>query len=103
MICNNNNQSIDRKLLYYTYLISVLQTESNYDFLYIYDGPNQSTLLKKLDGNKGSFEISSTGNSLLVVFQSDGSVIRTGFHATIQYVSGSHEGIVLKLRLFYFH
>ena len=57
------------------------------DPLTIYDGSNdQSNQIAKLSGNFGSFSISSTGNYLLVTFQSDkyddGS---TGFLATIHY------------------
>ena len=54
--------------------------------MYIYDGPNdKSPLLDNFNGNLGSFEISSTGNSLFVKFCSDSSVTRTGFLATIHY------------------
>ena len=56
------------------------------DPLTIYDGSNdQSSQISKLSGNLGSFAISSTGNSLFVKFESDGSVQYTGFLATIQY------------------
>ena len=61
-----------------------MQTESNYDFLYIYDGPNdQSTILGKFHGNLGSFEVSSTGSSMFAKFDSDGSVTRKGFFAKV--------------------
>ena len=67
-------------------IFSLLQTENNYDFVTIYDGPNdQSTQIEKLSGNLGSFSISSTGNSLFVKFESDGSVSKDGFLATIHY------------------
>ena len=73
----------DQTLINYL-LISDLQTEEDYDFLYIYDGPNdQTTLLDNFNGNLGSFEISSTGNSLFAKFKSDGSVTRKGFLAII--------------------
>ena len=56
------------------------------DFLEIYDGSNdQSTQIEKISGNLGSFGISSTGNSLFVKFESDGSVSKDGFFATIHY------------------
>ena len=65
---------------------SVLQTETGYDFVTIYDGSNeQSTQIEKLSGNLGSFHISSTGNSLFVKFESDGSINFGGFLATIHY------------------
>ena len=62
------------------------QTESNYDFVTIYDGTNdQSSPIGTLSGNLGSFAISSSGNSLFVIFESDGSVTKDGFLATIHY------------------
>ena len=62
------------------------QTETNYDFVTLYDGSNdQSTQIDKLSGNLGSFIISSSGNSLFVIFESDGSVTKDGFLATIHY------------------
>ena len=70
-------------------IFSLLQTEwtQRYsDCVTIYDGPNdQSTQIEKLSGNLGSFDISSTGNSLFVKFESDGSVSKDGFFATIHY------------------
>ena len=41
--------------------------------------------MDNLNGNLGSFDISSTGNFLFAKFDSDGSVTRTGFLATIHY------------------
>ena len=62
------------------------QTENGYDFVTIYDGPNdQSTQIEKLSGNLGSFNFSSTGNSLFVKFESDSGQQYTGFLATIHY------------------
>ena len=59
------------------------------DFLVIYDGSSdQSTQIAKLSGDLGSFNISSTGNSLFVYFESDakdGSLQYDGFHATIHH------------------
>ena len=65
---------------------SVLQTQSGYDFVTIYDGSNEeSNQIQKLFGNLGSFSIKSTGNSLFVKFESDFSGQFTGFLATIHY------------------
>ena len=70
----------------YEFWFSVSQTESNFDFVTIYDGPNdQSTQIEKLSGNLGSFGISSAGNSLFVKFESDASEQYGGFFATIHY------------------
>ena len=72
----------------YKIRFSFSQTETGYDFVTIYDGSNdQSTQIEKLSGNLGSFNISSTGNSLFVKFESDGSVSKDGFLATIQHNS----------------
>ena len=77
------------------FIFSFSQTEEssgNYgymaDFLVIYDGPNdQSTQIEKLSGNLGSFSISSTGNSLFLIFipYNIGYNNIHGFHATIHY------------------
>ena len=65
---------------------SLSQTVSNYDFVTIYDAPNdQSAQIEKLSGNLGSFDISSTGNSLFVKFESDDLCTFSGFLATIHY------------------
>ena len=62
------------------------QTESNFDFVTIYDGSNdQSNQIAKLSGNMETFGISGTGNSLFVIFESDASVTKDGFLATIHY------------------
>ena len=67
----------------YTYSDGTLY---HYDLLSIYDGSNdQSTQIEKLSGNLGSFDISSTGNSLFVKFESDCCAKYGGFFATIQY------------------
>ena len=58
----------------------------HYDYLEINDGSNdQSPQIEKLSGNLGSFSISSSGNSLFIKFESDGSEQYGGFFATIQY------------------
>ena len=64
------------------------QTESCCDHLTIYDGSNDlSPQIEKLSGDKGSFSISSTVNSLFVKFESDkwDSKDVFGFLATIHY------------------
>lgn len=59
-----------------------LDLETNYDFLYIYDGPSTSApLLAELTGNDLPAPISSSGGSMLVKFESDYSVSHQGFNA----------------------
>ena len=72
----------------YKIILYFSQTGTSYDFVTIYDGPNdQSTQKAKLSGNLGSFIISSTGNSMFVKFESDHNHNHNyaGFLATIQY------------------
>ena len=61
-------------------------TENNYDYLYIYDGPNagspqlvQASGSPSIQGN--TYE--STGTCLTIRFTSDGSVVRPGFNLAI--------------------
>ena len=61
-------------------------SDSDYVTIYDGDGPrNQSTQIAMLTGNLGVFDISSTGNSLFVKFESDYYFNNGGFHATIHY------------------
>ena len=65
---------------------SVLQTQSGYDFVTIYDGSNeQSTQIENISGNIGGFIISSSGNSLFVKFVSNSHTYFGGFLAIIHY------------------
>ncbi|KAF3691668.1 CUB and sushi domain-containing protein 3 CUB and sushi multiple domains protein 3 [Channa argus] len=55
--------------------------EPNYDFLYIYDGPDSSThLIGSFQDSKLPEKIESTSNFMYLAFRSDGSVSYTGFH-----------------------
>ena len=73
---------------------SLSQTASNYDFVTIYDAPNdQSAQIEKLSGNLGSFAISSTGNYLFVKFESDLLGNDDGFLVTIHYGNNNMEFI----------
>ena len=55
-----------------------------YDWVTIYDGPNeQSNQIVKLTGSMGIFDISSTGRSLFIKFESISG--NGAFHATIYY------------------
>ena len=70
----------------YEFRFLLSQTETDFDFVTIYDGSNdQATQIAKLSGNLGSFLISSTGNSLFVTFKSDKFASEDGFLATIHY------------------
>ena len=69
--------------------VPFLQTQTNADFITIYDGSNDEAIeIAKLSGNLDSFEMSSTKNSIFVKFESDESGFwdqNTGFIATIYY------------------
>ncbi|XP_041102683.1 CUB and sushi domain-containing protein 3-like [Polyodon spathula] len=55
--------------------------EPNYDFLYIYDGPDSnSQLIGSFQDSKLPERIESSSNSMHLAFRSDGSVSYTGFH-----------------------
>lgn len=59
------------------------ETESNMDFVRIYDGENtDAPLLGEYSGSTLPAAISSTGNKMLVVFNSNESVTANGFMAT---------------------
>ena len=63
---------------------SHMDTEVNYDVIYIYDGPSASSpLLASYSGNSAA-PVTSSGATLFVKFVSDASVNRTGF--TAKYV-----------------
>lgn len=54
--------------------------ESNYDYLYVYDGPSTaSPLLGQFDGNVAPGPFVSTGDALTFRFTSDGATVRSGF------------------------
>ena len=73
---------------------SLSQTASNYDFVTIYDAPNdQSAQIEKLSGNLGSFAISSTGNYLFVKFESYKGGNYSGFLVAIHYGKNNIEFI----------
>ena len=50
-----------------------------YDYLKIYDGPSSSSYRRARLCGAGSYELTSTTNSLYFEFKSDGSNIRSGF------------------------
>ncbi|KAL2080246.1 hypothetical protein ACEWY4_024039 [Coilia grayii] len=55
--------------------------EPNYDFLYIYDGPDSnSPLIGSFQDSKLPERIESSSNTMYLAFRSDGSVSYTGFH-----------------------
>uniref|UniRef100_A0A8C9TQI4 CUB and Sushi multiple domains 3 n=1 Tax=Scleropages formosus TaxID=113540 RepID=A0A8C9TQI4_SCLFO len=55
--------------------------EPNYDFLYIYDGPDSSSpLIGSFQDSKLPERIESSSNTMYLAFRSDGSVSYAGFH-----------------------
>lgn len=62
-------------------LFSSFNIEPNYDFLYIYDGPDSnSPLIGSFQDSKLPERIESSSNTMHLAFRSDGSVSYTGFH-----------------------
>lgn len=65
-------------LLFFSFSFSI---EPNYDFLYIYDGPDSnSALIGSFQDSKLPERIESSSNTMHLAFRSDGSVSYTGFH-----------------------
>ncbi|CAL8138529.1 unnamed protein product [Orchesella dallaii] len=63
--------------------------ECTYDAVYIYDGSNSDmTLLGKFCGSKIPPPVTSSSNQMMILFKSDGSVHRRGFHAWHYSVCG---------------
>lgn len=61
--------------------MSSFNIEPNYDFLYIYDGPDSnSPLIGSFQDSKLPERIESSSNTMHLAFRSDGSVSYTGFH-----------------------
>ena len=59
------------------------ETESNYDFVYVYDGGSSSSrLIGKFHGSWLPEAITSSHNKLFVRFTTDGSGLRSGFAAS---------------------
>lgn len=63
--------------------------ECTYDHIEIFDGSNNyATSLGRFCGSKIAHQVMSTGNDMYMVFYSDASVQRKGFHATHSTVCG---------------
>ncbi|KAF3707384.1 CUB and sushi domain-containing protein 3 CUB and sushi multiple domains protein 3 [Channa argus] len=63
--------------------------EPNYDFLYIYDGPDSnSPLIGSFQDSKLPERIESSSNTMHLAFRSDGSVSYTGFHLEYKVLFG---------------
>lgn len=70
-------------------LFDYFYTETNYDTVKVYDGATTAyDLIATLSGSNTPEPIQSSGNTLLVVFQSDGSVQRPGFSASFNTMQG---------------
>ncbi|KAG8133889.1 hypothetical protein E2320_011642 [Naja naja] len=66
---------------------NIFSIEPNYDFLYIYDGPDSnSPLIGSFQDSKLPERIESSSNSMHLAFRSDGSVSFTGFHLEYKVV-----------------
>ena len=71
----------DAKNILPSLCISSFNIEPNYDFLYIYDGPDSnSPLIGSFQDSKLPERIESSSNTIHLAFRSDGSVSYTGFH-----------------------
>lgn len=69
---------------------SSFNIESSWDYLYIYDGPNTSSpLIGTYTGTTSPGTVTSTGGCLTFRFYSDGSVVYSGWTASISCVTCS--------------
>ncbi|KAG5673535.1 hypothetical protein PVAND_003575 [Polypedilum vanderplanki] len=78
--------------------------ECAYDHVAIYDGNSPDNhILGRFCGSKLPHPISSTSNSMYMIFNSDASVHRKGFFATHSTVCGGHLQATNKLKHIYSH
>lgn len=83
------NESL-QSFLHVTSFPSSFNIEPNYDFLYIYDGPDSnSPLIGSFQDSKLPERIESSSNTMHLAFRSDGSVSYTGFH--LEYKGNTSE------------
>lgn len=74
-------QHLFSNTLFFSSSIFSFNIEPNYDFLYIYDGPDSnSPLIGSFQDSKLPERIESSSNTMHLAFRSDGSVSYTGFH-----------------------
>ncbi len=68
-------------------------TESDYDFVTIYDGPNtNSQILGNFSGNQIPPSVTSSDGIMLVKFKTDGSITKSGW--TANYLAGNKTPII---------
>lgn len=66
-----------------TLSFSAFDYEENYDFVSIYDGTStSSTLLGEFDGSSIPADLTATSGSMLIVNETDYSIVESGFQAT---------------------
>ena len=69
-------------------------TEEDYDHLDVYDGPSSSsTKIATLSGSSIPLDIESSGNSLYLTFETDGSIPSRGFE--IHYLEKGNTTVLL--------
>lgn len=86
--------------MFFDFVFHSFSIEPNYDFLYIYDGPDSNShLIGSFQDSKLPEKIESTSNFMHLAFRSDGSVSYTGFH--LEY-KGTYTGDPCKSGSLYF-
>ena len=67
-----------------TLIFSSFATESNFDFVYIYDGDDSSApqIGETLQGSTLPSDVTASGSALAVRLTADGSLVRAGFVAS---------------------
>ncbi len=67
-------------------------TESSYDYLYIYDGTSTSGTQLAYCTGTGNVDVTASSGSMYLYFHSDGSVVRSGFALSLTCVGGCNCG-----------
>ena len=76
-------------------IVDSFDLEGAYDFLAVYDGPDDSSqLIGTYSGKRYPWTISSSGRYLYVVFTSDKKVTYSGYHATVSF-AGKHAHLAI--------
>ena len=83
--CRTTIRFSNRILLRFLNLEVEYGSSCHYDYLIIYDGPDDTTsqIGAKLCGNTKPTEIESSGNTMHVQFHTDGTTEKTGFQIQI--------------------
>ena len=86
--CRTTIRFLNRVLLRFLSFDVEKHSSCNYDYLIVYDGPDDSSsqIGTKLCGNTKPTEVESSGNTVHISFHTDGSVQKAGFRIVISEI-----------------